>query len=311
MAQRFFFRIGCGERKRANGATLQTVERAFCNRDGIFCSDMINYDQKDSEELKMQDDFRSRFADTLRRLRTEAGWTQEEVAQKLYVSDKTVSKWERGQSLPDARMLGAIAALFDCDVNRLTGTEDGRMPADNTPAPRRRRLGLNPVSAVILLASVGMAVAMFVRSAEAYRVLPDVIGIHFNAAGEIDGYGGKGNLWVLPSIAAAFVLLAILLHLVKIRWAINLGLPVYLDTLIVGKRSEKAIYALMSVGIGLVIGMMTAAFFLANEAMIAQKPLNFLLMIGLILSVIPITIVCVALGARIIRRERAEQRKPQ
>lgn len=33
-------------------------------------------------------------------LRREKNWTQKELAEKLYVSDKTVSKWERGMSMP-------------------------------------------------------------------------------------------------------------------------------------------------------------------------------------------------------------------
>ena len=35
----------------------------------------------------------------LAQLRREKGWTQKDLAEKLYVSDKAVSKWERGVSL--------------------------------------------------------------------------------------------------------------------------------------------------------------------------------------------------------------------
>ena len=35
----------------------------------------------------------------LAQLRREKGWTQKDLAEKLYVSDKAVSKWERGESL--------------------------------------------------------------------------------------------------------------------------------------------------------------------------------------------------------------------
>ena len=39
-----------------------------------------------------------KFGDLIRRLRKEKHMTQKELAQKLFVSDKTVSKWERGVS---------------------------------------------------------------------------------------------------------------------------------------------------------------------------------------------------------------------
>lgn len=45
-------------------------------------------------------------------LRKEKGMTQKELAEKLYVSDKAVSKWERGQSLPDITMLNPLADVL-------------------------------------------------------------------------------------------------------------------------------------------------------------------------------------------------------
>ena len=49
--------------------------------------------------------------DNLKRLREEADLTQDELAQRLHVVRQTVSKWERGASVPDADMLARIAAL--------------------------------------------------------------------------------------------------------------------------------------------------------------------------------------------------------
>lgn len=39
------------------------------------------------------------FGAFLAQLRREKGWTQKDLAEKLYISDKAVSKWERGESL--------------------------------------------------------------------------------------------------------------------------------------------------------------------------------------------------------------------
>ena len=44
----------------------------------------------------------------LRRLRMERGLTQREVAERLHLSDRTVSKWERGQGCPDVGLLPAL-----------------------------------------------------------------------------------------------------------------------------------------------------------------------------------------------------------
>ena len=49
------------------------------------------------------------FGAFLAGLRKQKGMTQKELAQQLYVSDKAVSKWERGLSLPDVTLLLPLA----------------------------------------------------------------------------------------------------------------------------------------------------------------------------------------------------------
>ena len=52
-------------------------------------------------------------------LRKAKGMTQQEVADRLAVSNKTVSKWERGEGCPDISMLPAIAELYEITVDEL------------------------------------------------------------------------------------------------------------------------------------------------------------------------------------------------
>ena len=53
--------------------------------------------------------------------RKQAGLTQAGLAEKLNYSDKAVSKWERGESIPDVLTMMAIAAQFDITVDALLG----------------------------------------------------------------------------------------------------------------------------------------------------------------------------------------------
>ena len=46
------------------------------------------------------------------RLRRQNGWTQEELARRLNVTNQAVSKWESAQCCPDIQLLPDIAALF-------------------------------------------------------------------------------------------------------------------------------------------------------------------------------------------------------
>ena len=52
-------------------------------------------------------------------LRKRVGYTQKELADRIGVSDKAVSKWERGLGLPDIGLIGKIAILLDSDTDSL------------------------------------------------------------------------------------------------------------------------------------------------------------------------------------------------
>ena len=59
------------------------------------------------------------FGTFLSQLRKERGMTQKELAEKLFVSDKAVSKWERGLSLPDVALLQPLADLLGVSISEL------------------------------------------------------------------------------------------------------------------------------------------------------------------------------------------------
>ena len=60
--------------------------------------------------------------ENIKNFRKNKGLTQEEMAIRLNVVRQTVSKWEKGYSVPDAEMLQKIAELFDTDVSKLLGS---------------------------------------------------------------------------------------------------------------------------------------------------------------------------------------------
>ena len=56
---------------------------------------------------------------TIKTLRENSGMTQLQLAEKLGVSDKTVSKWETGKGYPDITLLEPIAEAFQVSVTEL------------------------------------------------------------------------------------------------------------------------------------------------------------------------------------------------
>ncbi len=70
------------------------------------------------------DELKIVFASNLIKLRTQAGLTQAELGEKLHYSDKSVSKWERGESVPDAYVLKCMAEMFGVTVDYLISGHD-------------------------------------------------------------------------------------------------------------------------------------------------------------------------------------------
>ncbi len=56
-------------------------------------------------------------------LRKEKGWTQLELANKLNVTDKAVSKWERGMGFPDLKIIEPLAEALDVSITEIIHAE--------------------------------------------------------------------------------------------------------------------------------------------------------------------------------------------
>ena len=50
-------------------------------------------------------------------------YTQKQLADILNISDKTISKWETGKSLPDLEMMNSLCQIFDISINELLSGE--------------------------------------------------------------------------------------------------------------------------------------------------------------------------------------------
>ena len=83
----------------------------------------------------------------IQQLRRKLGFTQEELAQRLGVTNKTVSKWECGVTAPDLYLIVPLARIFEVSTDALLGKET--IPAENARekydhAYARYKDGANP-----------------------------------------------------------------------------------------------------------------------------------------------------------------------
>jgi len=59
----------------------------------------------------------------LKHLRKDKGMTQEQLAEKFYVSSRTISRWETGRNMPDVAVLMELADFYDVDIREIIDGE--------------------------------------------------------------------------------------------------------------------------------------------------------------------------------------------
>ena len=99
------------------------------------------------EELKMI------IAGNIGQLRRRAGLTQLELAEKLNYSDKAISNWERGESVPDIITLKAVADCFSVSVDYLLRAEhpiETEIKREYTKRQRRNHTLITLMSCVLV-----------------------------------------------------------------------------------------------------------------------------------------------------------------
>ena len=70
------------------------------------------------------------FAEILKKLRADNGFSQRELAERMYVTRAAVACWENGSRLPDAVMISRLSKCLDTDVNTLISAI---LESDDTP----------------------------------------------------------------------------------------------------------------------------------------------------------------------------------
>ncbi len=70
-------------------------------------------------------------------LRKEKHMTQKEIADKMNISDKTVSKWERGLGCPDISLLSELSDIFDVNIEKIL---QGDLSINDTDGGNMKRI---------------------------------------------------------------------------------------------------------------------------------------------------------------------------
>lgn len=140
------------------------------------------------------------FPNNLSILRRKAGYTQESLAEALGVSRQAVSKWESGQTLPEAATLLMLADLLNCTLDQLMRES---LSGETPPTPEERS-AINEEARYALFVEYDSHMDRFAKKI-AFGVFGVLLGISLMCFFLIDG----SDAATLPALSAFFVCLAV------------------------------------------------------------------------------------------------------
>lgn len=122
------------------------------------------------------EDLKEIIAKNLVRLRQQAGLTQLKLAEMLNYSDKAVSKWERGETIPDLRVLIQLAEIYHIKVDDIiTEHPEGEVKPKLNLGKKRILIVLLSVGLVWFVATVVFAMLYFSSATERFAWLVYVV----------------------------------------------------------------------------------------------------------------------------------------
>ena len=120
------------------------------------------------------DELKIRIGKNISEYRKLAGLSQIDFAEKLNYSDKAISKWERGESLPDIIILKQISDLFGITVNDLLSEKDTKRKKIDLKKLLRNKLFILILSTGIvwLVATIVCATMLIVKAPSKFVWIP-------------------------------------------------------------------------------------------------------------------------------------------
>ena len=126
------------------------------------------------------------FAENLKTLRKAKGLSQEELAIRLNVVRQTVSKWEKGLSVPDADLLIRLSDIFEVSVSELLGAKIENEAEINAVAEQlsrineqlavrnRRSRRIWKTVAIVFVSFIVISILLFTLAVTLFRFEPRV-----------------------------------------------------------------------------------------------------------------------------------------
>ena len=175
------------------------------------------------------DDLKVITAANIINLRTAKGLTQAELGEMLSYSDKSVSKWERAEAVPDAYVLKNMSEIFGVTVDYLLSSHDEWKPPKESS--KERRFHSKVITAIAIAGTWTIALFIFIIGWLMEKIWWQIFVLALpvslitllvlNSVWE----SGKNNRHIIYALVASVFLAAYLLFIRYNPWQIFLLLP--------------------------------------------------------------------------------------
>lgn len=166
------------------------------------------------------EDLKDVIAKNLVELRTKAHFTQLELAEKINYTDKAVSKWERGEAIPDLRVIIKLAEIYNISVDDIvTAHHEKKIRPKMNTVKKRLLITMLSVGLVWFIATVMFMIFYFIDATENHAYLVFIFA-PFVCAIPLIVFSVKWGNWITNMLACSLLVwtLAVIFHIFVITF---------------------------------------------------------------------------------------------
>lgn len=151
------------------------------------------------------EDLKDIIAKNLVELRTKAHFTQLELAEKINYTDKAVSKWERGEAIPDLRVIIKLAEIYNISVDDIvTEHREKKIRPKMNTGKKRVLIAMLSAGLVWFIATVLFMIFYFIPATDEYAYLTFVFA-PFVCAIPLIVFSAKWGNWITNTLACSLL----------------------------------------------------------------------------------------------------------
>jgi len=160
------------------------------------------------------------FGENLKKYRILKGYSQNDIAEKLFVTRQCVSKWEKGVTQPDLQTLTRLSEVLEVSVDALVKEDESSIG----------KAVKNP-NAKMLLAHILIAIFCILSITVVWRFLPNTVPAHWTG-GEIDRFGSRNEIFINLIVPIIFSTIDVFVYFALKRTADNKAVHIAHGTMI-------------------------------------------------------------------------------